>query len=115
MALARQWSKGCKWCEETMRDAAEMNHLHILKWARAQISPCPWDEEVCALAAKEGNLEVLKWLRAQNPPCPWNERTPRVRASIDLGRLSIACHRQRSSTEKPVPTAFCSAREALGE
>jgi len=54
-------------------EAAEMGHLHVLQWLRAQEPPYPWNEDACYAAARDGHMGVLRWLREQDPPCPWDE------------------------------------------
>ncbi len=86
------------WCEQ---EAADLGHLHILKWAREHTYPC--DDVTSLLAAAGGHINVLewlkkntkfkmaaylcdaavegnslkglKWLRAQDPPCRWSKST----------------------------------------
>jgi len=60
-----------EWDEGTINKAAEIGHLHIVKYCMKQ--NCPFNELVCALAAVNGHLDVLKYLHENG--APWNRRT----------------------------------------
>ena len=47
---------------------AETNKLEFLKWAR-EVKHCEWDEQTIKVAAAIGNLEMLKYCFSNECPC----------------------------------------------
>jgi hypothetical protein len=43
---------GCSWNENTCANAAQNDHLEILKYAHE--NGCPWNENTCSYAARNG-------------------------------------------------------------
>ena len=65
-----------EWDEATINKAAEIGHLHIVKYCMRHDSPI--NVLVCALAAENGHLDVLKYLHENG--APWDWRTCRFAA-----------------------------------
>jgi len=79
--LRYQHSKGCS-LDNIIEQAAMYGHLHVIIWCRKQ--GCEWNERTCHQAANANHLEVLKWLRGidrdqwdlqsdETEICPWNK------------------------------------------
>ena len=58
-----------EWDEGTINIAAEIGHLHIVKYCMKQ--NCPFNELVCELAAGNGHLDILKYLHENAAPWDW--------------------------------------------
>jgi hypothetical protein len=56
---SRVWENGCPWDADVCVEAARMDHLPILVWARED--GCPWDSRVCMCAAESRATNVLAW------------------------------------------------------
>jgi len=63
-----QWlhQKGCRWCKDTISDAAKNGHKSIIVWAHE--NERPWDASATEYAARYGNLELLRWLLENDCP-----------------------------------------------
>ena len=60
--------KNCDWDSLTIRAAARLGNLAMVKYCVE--NECPMDEWACMLAAGEGHLDVLKYLHEND--CPWD-------------------------------------------
>jgi len=58
-----------EWGEGTINKAAEIGHLHIVKYCMKQ--NCPINELPCAIAAGNGHLDILKYLHENAAPWDW--------------------------------------------
>ena len=54
------------------KQVAGTNKLELLKWAR-EVKQCEWDERTIKAAADIGNLEMLKYCFSNNCPCDEEE------------------------------------------
>ena len=52
--------------EKKCRYAAEVGHLDVLKWARA--NDCPWNSTILKYAEISGHVELLEWARENGCP-----------------------------------------------
>ena len=58
-----------EWGDSAINKAAEIGHLHIVKYCMRHDSPI--NVLVCALAAENGHLDVLKYLDENGVPWDW--------------------------------------------
>jgi len=65
-----------EWDGLAINIAAEIGHLHIVKYCMRHVSPI--NELPCALAAENGHLDILKYLHENG--APWDWRTCRFAA-----------------------------------
>ena len=75
--------KKCKWDIMTIKIAAYLDNLEMVKYCVA--NECPVDEWACASAASGGNLECLKYLH-EEVKTPWDWST------ADLAALNGHLH-----------------------
>jgi hypothetical protein len=60
--------KNCAWSEGTIKEAARLGNLAMVKYCTE--NGCPMHEYACSLAAEKGHLDVLKYLHEHD--CPWD-------------------------------------------
>ena len=59
--------KNCAWSEGTIKEAARLGNLAMVKYCVD--NGCPMDAWACEFAAEKGHLDVLKYLHEND--CPW--------------------------------------------
>ena len=73
--------KHCEWDEETIKVAAAIGNLEMLKYCFS--NECPCDEEMsCKLAAKGGNLDCLRFLFDKVKPSRDTEKAAAIQAAV---------------------------------
>jgi len=82
------------------------NKLELLKWVR-EVKKCEWDERTIKVAACIGNLEMLKYCFAHNCPCDEQDLcgTAAGKGHIDCLRFLFAKVKPSRETEKGSATA----------
>ena len=77
------------------------NKLEFLKWAR-EVKQCEWDEETIKVAADVGNLEMLKYCFSNGCPCDEEESyiQAAIGGNLDCVRFLFAKVEPSRETEK---------------
>ena len=85
------------------KQVAATNKLELLKWAREE-KQCEWDEETIKVAADIGNLEMLKYCFSNDCPCDEEESCIQavIGGHLDCLRLLFDKVNPSRDTEKEV-------------
>jgi hypothetical protein len=79
--------KKCEWDEDTIKEAAFVGNLEMLKYCFAH--NCPYgDQESCGIAAGKGHIDCLRFLFAKVKPSRETEKVT-ARMAAQFGHLDI--------------------------
>ena len=95
-------------CEQV----AQTNKLEFLKWAR-EVKQCDWDESTIKVAADIGNLEMLKYCFSNGCPCDEKEACELAAIDGHLDCLRFLFDKvkpSRDTEKKAAMQAACSGR-----
>ena len=91
---------------------AETNKLELLKWAR-EVKQCEWDEKTIKVAAAIGNLEMLKYCFSNECPCDEEMSCKLAAKGGNLDCLRFLFDKMNLSRETGIETATQAALQAV--
>jgi len=90
------------------KEVAATNKLEFLKWAR-EVKHCEWDEWTIKVAADIGNLEMLKYCFSNGCPCDEEKSCARAAAGGHLDCLRFLFDKVKPSRETEEDAAIQAA------
>jgi len=92
-----------EWDGLAINIAAEIGHLHIVKYCMRHVSPI--NELPCALAAENGHLDILKYLHENG--APWDWRVCRIAAQNN--HIDCLNYAKENGCSQDVPSSSSSS------
>ena len=93
-------------------EVALTNKLEFLKWAR-EVKQCEWDEKTIKVAAAIGNLEMLKYCFSNECPCDEEMSCKLAAKGGNLDCLRFLFDKMNLSRETGIETATQAALQAV--
>ena len=93
-------------------EVAFTNKLEFLKWAR-EVKQCEWDEKTIKVAAAIGNLEMLKYCFSNECPCDEEMSCKLAAKGGNLDCLRFLFDKMNLSRETGIETATQAALQAV--